>query len=87
MNGKTFGQTLRRLREQRGWTQRELARSVGVDHRQISRYEGGHVQPRLAMVRRLARALGCTTDELMKKRREASETPIRTVVQSLQGDL
>jgi len=60
-----FPERVVRLRKQRGWTQQQLAERVGVRVLQIRRYESGASQPTLDAVRRLALALGVTTDELV----------------------
>lgn len=45
-------------------TQAQLAREIGVDTRQINRYETGETEPTLAIARRLADRLRITMDEL-----------------------
>lgn len=45
-------------------TQAELARDIGVDTRQINRYEIGETEPTLAVARRLAERLRISMDEL-----------------------
>ena len=47
-----------------GLTQVQLAREIGVDTRQINRYETGETEPTLAIARRLADRLRITMDEL-----------------------
>ena len=47
-----------------GLTQAQLAREIGVDTRQINRYETGETEPTLAIARRLADKLRITMDEL-----------------------
>jgi transcriptional regulator with XRE-family HTH domain len=47
-----------------GLTQAQLARDIGVDTRQINRYETGETEPTLAIARRLADKLRITMDEL-----------------------
>jgi transcriptional regulator with XRE-family HTH domain len=42
----TIGDKIRTLRKDRGWTQEELAKKLGVKPQNISRYEKGRVQPR-----------------------------------------
>src|SRR5437763_16019644 len=60
---ETIGQRLRRLRLERGLSQRELA-SPGVSYAYISRIEGGQRQPSLRAIRKLARALGVSAQYL-----------------------
>lgn len=55
---------LRRRRMDLGLSQADLAARLGVDQRQIRRYENGETQPTLAAARDLAAALDITLDEL-----------------------
>ena len=49
---------IRRLREDRGWTQRELARQVGCTQQAISAIEqAGYTRHSLPLLRRIAEAL------------------------------
>lgn len=58
-------ENLRRLREQRGWTQEDLAARSGVPQGTISNIEAGRTQsPRLGSVEALATALGVTVEEV-----------------------
>ena len=61
----SFPERVVTLRKQKGWTQQQLADEVGVRVLQIRRYESGASQPTLDAIRRLALALGVTTDELI----------------------
>jgi len=61
----TFGERLRRLRENRGWTLQELASRAEVPYETIYRTEKGlHAEPRLSVAVKLARALGVSLDVL-----------------------
>src|SRR5207302_8976499 len=60
---ETIGQRLRRLRRERGLSQRELA-SPGVSYAYISRIEGGARRPSVKALRTLARKLGVSADYL-----------------------
>jgi transcriptional regulator with XRE-family HTH domain len=60
---ETIGARLRRLREERGLTQRALA-SGGVSHAHISRIESGAREPSVKALRVLARRLGVSPDYL-----------------------
>src|SRR3954468_6801047 len=59
-----FGEIIRRLRQEAGMSQAGLAAAVGINTRQINRYESGEQQPALGIAQRLAIALGVTLDEL-----------------------
>ena len=60
---ETVGARLRRLRLERGLSQRELA-SPGVSYAYISRIEAGTRQPSVKALRKLARKLGVTAEFL-----------------------
>ncbi|MGL5862388.1 MAG: helix-turn-helix transcriptional regulator [Phycicoccus sp.] len=57
-------EVIRVRRDQLGLSQAELAARVGVDKRQIRRYEAGEAQPTLSVGRQIAEALTITLDEL-----------------------
>src|SRR5215510_13664555 len=60
---ETVGQRLRRLRHERGLSQRELA-SPGVSYAYISRIEAGARRPSVKALRMLARKLGVSAEYL-----------------------
>ena len=60
---ETIGQRLRRLRHERGLSQRELG-SPGVSYAYISRIEAGARRPSVKALRMLARKLGVSADYL-----------------------
>jgi tetratricopeptide (TPR) repeat protein len=62
-SGETIGQRLKRLRLERGFSQRELA-APGVSYAYISRIEAGTRQPSVKALRKLAEKLGVTADFL-----------------------
>jgi transcriptional regulator with XRE-family HTH domain len=57
-------EVIRRKRAELSLSQAELAGRVGVDRRQIRRYEAGDAQPALPVAKAIAHALGITIDEL-----------------------
>lgn len=59
-----MNEVIRQRRANLGMSQGDLAAKVGVDRRQIRRYEAGETQPTLPMAKMIARALGITIDEL-----------------------
>src|SRR5438046_10598958 len=61
--GETIGERLKRLRLERGFSQRELA-APGVSYAYISRIEAGTRQPSVKALRRLAAKLGVSADYL-----------------------
>jgi len=59
------GDRLRRLREQHRLAQLDLAVQIGAGSQQIHRYEVGEAEPSPFQLKRLAKALGVTTDYLL----------------------
>jgi XRE family transcriptional regulator, master regulator for biofilm formation len=61
----TIGTRVRREREKRGWTVRELARRAAVSPGAVSKLEGGtRLSPSIELGKRLAKAFGVTLDYL-----------------------
>lgn len=60
-----MGEKLKAARLAAGLTQGQLAELVGVQQRDISRWENGHREPGVLIVKRMAQALGCSMDELV----------------------
>jgi transcriptional regulator with XRE-family HTH domain len=63
------GKNLRRLREAEGWSMQELADRAGIAKMQVARFEWDSKDPSLESAVKLARALGCSLDELAGLRR------------------
>ena len=62
---KRLGVNLKRLREQRALTQRELAEASQIAEKYLSRIEIGLATPSVHVAWRLAQALGSTLDRLL----------------------
>jgi transcriptional regulator with XRE-family HTH domain len=60
----TNGETLRRIREDRGWSQAELSRRSGVNQQTISHYEANTRKPKPENLYRLAAALSVRPEVL-----------------------
>ena len=56
--------TIRQLREERGWGQRELARRAGVSHVAVWYWEQGQRTPGADQLRALAHAFGVSMDAI-----------------------
>jgi transcriptional regulator with XRE-family HTH domain len=70
---------LRHWRERRGYSVRELARRAGVGFVTVSRIENGHMSPTVAMLEKLAKALGISVRQFFAveqptKRRRGRKT-------------
>ncbi len=59
-----FGKRVRALREERQWTQAQLAEHGGLDVSYVSQIERGRRDPSLTSLRSLARAFALTLPEL-----------------------
>lgn len=59
-----MSQIIRQRREELGLSQVELAARIGIDKRQLRRYENGETHPALPIAVNIAKALGITVDEL-----------------------
>lgn len=62
----SFADNVKRLREQRGLSQAELAEQVNVTQPMIAQYEKGLKIPTIITGVELARALGTTCEELLE---------------------
>jgi transcriptional regulator with XRE-family HTH domain len=60
-----LGARLREVREERGWSQRELGGQLGILQSKLSKYESGTHQPSLRNLVRMANLVGVTTDYLL----------------------
>jgi len=69
---RAIGARLRDLREERGWTQRELDSRLGILQSKLSKYESGTHQPSLRTLVRMANLFGVSTDYLLT----GSGTPV-----------
>ncbi|RPG34020.1 MAG: XRE family transcriptional regulator [Muricauda sp. TMED12] len=59
-----FGQNLRRLRKERGFTQEELANELDIEISQISRIERGVINTSVSLVKAIIDCLHIEADEL-----------------------
>lgn len=60
-----FGARLRRLRQERGLSQKELGDALGVRNTTVSQWESEINEPSREMVAKLAQFFGVTTDYLL----------------------
>jgi transcriptional regulator with XRE-family HTH domain len=60
-----IGQAIRRLREKRGWRQRDLANRSKLPVRTIGRIERDQVDVRLSTLTKIAKALNVSAKELL----------------------
>lgn len=55
---------VRELRQERGWTQEQLAAATGVSRQSINSIERNRYIPSLPLALMFARVFGCSTDEI-----------------------
>lgn len=70
---KNFGKKLRKLRNQRGLTLRELSMMLDVDYGYIGRMERGEKKPNVAMVLKISQIFNISTDVLIKDELELED--------------
>ena len=74
MDQQKTGALIRRLRLEKGLTQRALAEAVGVGDKAVSKWERGAGCPDVGTLRALAEALGTGVDQLLSGCLEANDT-------------
>lgn len=57
---------VKELRVERGWTQQQLADSVGVSRQSINSIERNRYVPSLLLALMFARVFACSTDDIFK---------------------
>ncbi len=62
---RAIGAEIERRREERGWSQAELAATVGCDRSTVSRWEAGRRLPSVPHLVTLGRALRCVARALL----------------------
>ena len=61
---KMVNNGIRELREEKGWTQGQLAAAVGVSRQSINSIERGRYEPSLSLALTLAELFECPADEI-----------------------
>ena len=81
----TFGKRVRRIRQEKGWTLRDLAGKVGVGFTYLSRVENERLNygdyPSDALIHRLADALDADEEELLILAKRIPEPVKKRVLQ------
>ena len=81
----SLGQSVRQRRLAAGLTQSELAEAADVADATLSRIERDRLEPSIGLVRRIADALGVTTDELLSRPKVARKPSLRQCEARLLG--
>ncbi|MDP3478231.1 MAG: helix-turn-helix transcriptional regulator [Desulfoprunum sp.] len=61
----SLGNKIKQLRQEKSWSQDELAFHASIDGRQVSRYENDKVTPSVDVVIKLAKAFDVSVDHLL----------------------
>ena len=75
-----FADTLKKLREEKGLSQSEIAKRMYVTRTAVSRWESGHRLPDAAMITRLSDVLGVDVNILISAAAQSDENPIVIMV-------
>ena len=70
-----FAKTLRKLREEKGLSQKELGSQLFVNHSTVARWESATRLPDAAMIPRLANCLGADVNTLFQLAAQSEESP------------
>ena len=70
-----FARTLRKLREEKGFTQKQLGQQMFVNHSTVARWENASRLPDATMICRLANCLGVDVNELFQLAAQSEENP------------
>lgn len=71
--------TIKELRDERGWTQMDLAVQADVSIAAVSNWETGRNQPRVEELRKVARAFGVSSDEIELVDKESAKKLLAAV--------
>ena len=75
-----FADTMKKLREEKGLSQNEIAKRMYVTRTAVSRWESGHRLPDAAMITRLSDVLGVNVNILISAAAQSDESPIVIMV-------
>ncbi len=73
----TIGEKIREARKSKGWSQRLLAQRIDSDASYINRIETGKLNPSVVGLQRIADALECSLDQLVRGKDNDPEVHIR----------
>jgi transcriptional regulator with XRE-family HTH domain len=66
-SAKKLGGNMKRIRLEKGMTQGDICRKLGLDRAYISNLENGKKNPTLETIEKIAKALDIQIEELLKK--------------------
>ena len=72
-----FPQKLKKLRQERGWSQEQLGQKIGIEGNRISRYERGALWPSLDLMVGLAKSFDVSVDYLLRSDNEVAISKLK----------
>jgi transcriptional regulator with XRE-family HTH domain len=63
----SLGRAIKKARADKGWQQQDLQKATTISQTYLSKIELDKVDPRFSIVKRIAKALGVSLDDLGKK--------------------
>jgi len=66
IESKKLGKNMRRIRVEKGMSQGDICRALKLDRAHVSNIENGKQNPTLDTIAKIAKALGVTSDQLLK---------------------
>nr|MCR5681894.1 helix-turn-helix domain-containing protein [Clostridiales bacterium] len=82
-----LGETIKRLRQQKGLTQEQLADKLGVSFQSVSRWEGGSSYPDIELIPEIAGFFHVSIDELMGMDQSLRDKKLNEALQQLAGNV
>ncbi len=81
-----FSLKLRELRQEKGYTQKQISDKTGISRSVLSQYETGHSEPTASVIIKLADALEVTTDYLLERADELDNVTVQSSAPPLPAD-
>ena len=83
MNREKFIENLKSAREERGFTQKQVAEALGVSDRTYSKWETGDTEPGIELICRLAEFYGCAATDFFAEKTPKESNPVRAELRDL----
>lgn len=81
----SFHERLREVRLEKGCTQAELAKAIGVTKSTMAKYDRGELEPNIEKIRKIASVLGVSSDYLLGK--DPNEEMLRLFVSLMEDKI
>jgi transcriptional regulator with XRE-family HTH domain len=78
-----IGDKILALRKERGWSQQQLAKSLGTSGPIVGRYERGEMTPSVEVAKKLAETFGVTLDYLVDDTNRAANIKDKAMLQRM----